>query len=103
MPRADAAALRYCCMKAPIAVLSPPPRGAVFGRVHGVPLASFLVIMSACACVIWPLLTSSASVSATGFLDAALMSAWLLPLSTAKCFMKRALAVGEDGRAETAA
>ena len=43
---------------------------------------------SAWVCVIWPLLTSSASVSATAFWNAALISAWLLPRSVAKCCMK---------------
>src|SRR5260370_5501295 len=58
------------------------------GRVHGVWLASFCLIASAWACVIWPLLTWSASVSAIAFWNAALISAWLFLISTAKLCMK---------------
>src|SRR5260370_41284329 len=86
MPRAEAAAARYCCMYAPSAFFWPPPVW-MLGSVHGVWLASLVLIASACVCVIWPDLTSSARVSAIAFWKAELIWAWVLLISTAKCFM----------------
>src|SRR5712691_6230009 len=74
----------------------------MLGSAHGVWLASFFLIASAWAWVIWPLLTSSARVSATAFWKAALISAWLLPISTAKCFMKLPQTVDAEELAATA-
>src|SRR5246127_3126073 len=69
-----------------MALLSPPGVRR-FGRVQGVCVASLALTASACACVIWPDLTSSASVSAIAFWKAELIWAWVFPISTAKCCM----------------
>src|SRR3989442_8909296 len=94
MPRADAAAVRYCAMYAAIGALF-PLRGARLGSEHGVWLASFFLIVSAWAWVRGPALTSSASVSAIAFWKAALIWAWLLPISTAKWDMNSPHAADE--------